>query len=282
MQIILLGTGTPVLDSARQQSAFLVDIDGEKILFDAGCGVTSQMAKAGVEPRLVDAVFITHHHYDHNADYPCFLLTRWNHHNGKEVPLHIWGPPPTASITERLIGESGAFADDWKARVNHPASQRVHVERGGTLPRPGPAFIATDAGPGLITEGAGWKVTATWGKHADPWLKSLAYRVDSAEGSVAFTGDAVPTEGLGRLAQGVGTLVVNCWDHSENMGPDFGISGTLEAAGLAREAGARRLVLAHSLARLTQPGSRERAVVDIARIYAGEIVFGEEGLVLDV
>jgi ribonuclease BN (tRNA processing enzyme) len=50
MKIILLGTGTPVLDPACQQSALLVDINGERLLFDAGRGVTSQMEKWVFDP----------------------------------------------------------------------------------------------------------------------------------------------------------------------------------------------------------------------------------------
>ena len=31
-----------------------------------------------------------------------------------------------------MYGEEGAFSHDWKARVNHPLSQKVYVNRGGT------------------------------------------------------------------------------------------------------------------------------------------------------
>ena len=103
MQIILLGTGTPILDSTRQQSALLVDIGDEKLLFDAGRGVTSQMARAGIQPQQVDAVFITHHHYDHISDLGEFLLTAW--HNGRETPLNLYGPHGTAEIVAALLGQ---------------------------------------------------------------------------------------------------------------------------------------------------------------------------------
>lgn len=103
MQIILRGTGTPVLDTARQQSALLVDFDGKKLLFDARRGVTSQMARAGIQPQHVDAVFITHHHYDHISNLGEFLLTAW--HNGRETPLNIYGPRGTVEIVAALLGQ---------------------------------------------------------------------------------------------------------------------------------------------------------------------------------
>ncbi len=103
MQIILLGTGTPVLDTARQQSALLVALDGKKLLFDAGRGVTSQVARAGIQPQQIDAVFVTHHHYDHISDLGEFLLTAW--HNGPETPLNIYGPCGTVEIVAALLGQ---------------------------------------------------------------------------------------------------------------------------------------------------------------------------------
>jgi hypothetical protein len=50
---------------------------------------------------------------------------------------------------------------------------------------------------------------------------------------------------------------------------------------MAQEAGAQRLVVAHSLASLTRPGSRERGIADMSQLFDGEIIFGEELMVLE-
>jgi hypothetical protein len=63
-------------------------------------------------------------------------------------------------------------------------------------------------------------------------------------------------------------------------GEKGGIAGTLDAARLGQEAGAKRLIVAHSLPSLTRPGSRERGIADMARVFGGEIIFGEELMVL--
>jgi ribonuclease BN (tRNA processing enzyme) len=88
------------------------------------------------------------------------------------------------------------------------------------------------------------------------------------------------------FSRGADTLVANVWDHQANMSETLraGFCGTLDAAALARAAGVRRLVLAHQGSRLALPGSRERAIAEIAMVFRGEIVFGEEGmrLVLDL
>jgi ribonuclease BN (tRNA processing enzyme) len=51
---------------------------------------------------------------------------------------------------------------------------------------------------------------------------------------------------------------------------------------MAQEAAVKRLVLTHTGAHLSQAGSREKGIRDIARIYSGEIVFGEELMSLDL
>ena len=108
---------------------------------------------------------------------------------------------------------------------------------------------------------------------------SLVYRVDSDEGCIVFAGDSRPCASLSKLAHGADILVISCWDHQERMernGEVLGISGTLDAAKMADEFGVKKLILTHTGPHLSKPGSRERGIADIARIYQGEIIFGEE------
>ena len=46
----------------------------------------------------IDYLLFTHHHYDHDVDYPCFILSRWNLHVGDENELQVFGP----ALTEQL------------------------------------------------------------------------------------------------------------------------------------------------------------------------------------
>ena len=281
MRLYLIGAGTPTPTALRFGTCYVAQVGNDYLMFDCGPAATHKLVKAGLFPTQIDYLFFTHHHYDHNADYACFLLTRWNHHNGREKRLQVAGPPPLERITEQLIGEEGAFFDDWNARVSHPASQAVHVERGGELPRPKPSFDVSDIDSGAVIVGNDWQVTSAFVQHAQPWLESLAYRLDSDEGSIVITGDAVSCEPLVELSHGVDTMIINVWDHQDHM-QSTGIAGTLMAARMAQQAGAKRLVTAHSLQDLTLPGSREKGIADIGRLFDGEIVFGEELMILDL
>ncbi|MBI4607923.1 MAG: MBL fold metallo-hydrolase [Candidatus Rokubacteria bacterium] len=278
-QVFILGAGTPTPTSTRFGSAFAVQVAGEYLMFDCGPAATYKLVKAGIFPTKVDYLFFTHHHFDHDVDYPCFLLCRWDQSIGRENPLRVYGPTLTEIITERILGENGAFVHDWKARVNHPLSQRVHVNRGGTLPRTPPAVRAKDVGPGLVHQGREWLVSAAPAEHVQPWLDSLAYRLDSAEGSVVFTGDTQPCQSVVELARGADMMLCMCWDEQERMiasGEAAGQCGTTGAAEMAREAGVGKLVLVHVGPHLASHGPMEKGIGDVRRVYDGEIVFAEE------
>ena len=279
MILYILGAGTPIPTTERYGNSCVLQIGTEYLMFDCGPATTHKLVKAGLSPTRIDYLFFTHHHYDHDVDYPCFVLCRWDQGAGSDNRLKVWGPPPTVWFTERLLGPEGAFSHDVEARVQAPGSQAVFVNRGGRLPRPKPSVDVTDVGPGIVTEQKRWKVTATDAHHAEPWLQSLAYRVDSDEGSIVFAGDSAPSNSLIRLADGADTIVLHVWNHQDALdesGEGPGEMGTLRAAEMAKACSVRRLVINHCTPNLARPGSREKGIGEIARIYQGEIVFAEE------
>ena len=284
-QVFVLGAGTPTPTPHRFGSAFAVQVGGEYLMFDCGPAATHKLVKMGIFPTQVDYLFFTHHHFDHDVDYPCFLLCRWDQSVGKEQTLQVFGPTLTQTLTERIIGEQGVFAHDWKARVNHPLSQRVFVNRGGTLPRKPPHVLAKDVGPGPVHRGREWAVSAAPAEHVQPYLDSLAYRLDSTEGSIVFTGDTQPCRSVVDLARGADMLLCMCWDDQERMqanGEAPGQCGTTGAAQMAQEAGVKKLVLVHIGPHLSTHGPMEKGIGDVRRIYSGEIIFADELLALRV
>ena len=119
------------------------------------------MAKAGIPAEKVHHLFFTHHHFDHNCDFPFFALNRWDQSISADPPLSIYGPKTTARLVDKLIGPDGAFADDLKSRLGHPASEQCHVWRGGTLPRHGISYQVQELGNGEVVEGPFGRATAT-------------------------------------------------------------------------------------------------------------------------
>lgn len=278
--IHVLGAGTPTPTPNRFGSAFVVETGSDQIMLDCGPAATHKLVKYGLWPTNINHLFFTHHHFDHDIDYPCFLLCRWDQSTGKEDILKVYGPKLTEQITKGILDkEEGLFAHDWIARVNHPLSQRIHVNRGGTLPRKPPYVQAKDVGPGKVHSGKDWEVTAASAEHVQPYLDSLAYRFETPNGSIVFTGDTQPCESVETLAHEADMLLCMCWDEQSVMdesGEAGGQCGTEGAAKMAQSAGVKKLVLVHIGPHLSQDEVKTRSVNELSKIYEGEIVFADE------
>ena len=278
--IHILGAGTPTPTPDRFGSSFALEIDGDQIMIDCGPAATHKLVKSGLWPTKIDYLFFTHHHFDHDIDYPCFLLCRWDQSVGNENTLKVFGPNLTEKITKGILDESiGLFAHDWIARVSHPLSQRIHVNRGGTLPRKPPQVEATDIGPGPVFKAANWSVNSAPAKHVQPYLDSLAYRFNTADGSIVFTGDTEPCSSVIELAKDADLMLCMCWDEQSNMsdnGENEGQCGTVGAAEMAQAANVKKLALVHIGPNLSNPAVMDSAKSDISDIFSGEIIFANE------
>ena len=280
----ILGVGTPDPHRERFGSAFVLERGGEYIMVDCGPAAVYKLAHVGLHPTQIDRLLFTHHHSDHNLDYPCFLLTRWDLDNGDRArikPLRVLGPPPTASLTERLIGEHGAFKEDITARIEAPVSQLMHTNRGGELPRGWPRPEVRDIEPGVVEQDDGWTITAVRVQHVEPWLTELGYRIETPVGTVAFTGDAGPCDALDELAGGADVLVM-CCAHIGTVKPLTAqtVTGAQEVADVASRAGVKTVVLTHIPYTHGKAGKRERMIGAVAQGFDGRIVFGDECLSL--
>lgn len=277
----ILGAGTPQPLADRWGSAYAVQFDDHVVMIDCGPAATLKLVRAGLQPTDVNWLFFTHHHSDHNCDYPCLMLFRWDQ-TTDEPPLRVVGPPPTEALTEKLFGPCGAFADDIRARIEDVASKRCHLQRGGTLPRPGPRYEVRDVEPGAIIEGPGWTATCARSQHMQPLLWPLAWRFDWGDGSVCFTGDTAPSDEVNELARGAHTLVANAPLIRRSSHEDLAtcIYSEMDAAEAARDAGVERLVVVHLTSATLR--ERERATADMSDVYDGEIVLADEGLALEM
>ena len=282
LQLHVVGNGCPAPTPEHYGSSFILEFGSECLMVDCGPATTYKMTLMGIPLLKVGHVFLTHHHFDHNVDFPCFALTRWDQSKCTERPLKVYGPPPTQIFVQRLLGEEGAFVDDWKSRVEHPVSLEIFKRRGGVLPRPAPAVEAKDVAPGKIAEGESWAATATHVHHVEPGLESLAYRFDTDHGSIVFAADCGDCHTLRELARGADTLVIGCVyvGHSERYS-DI-VTGSGEAADIAQAAGVRRLILSHAAPGFSKPEMKQKAIADAAQTFKGKILFPGELTTVDL
>lgn len=286
-KIHIVGAGTPNPTADRFGSAYVAEVGTQQILIDCGPATTWKLVRAGLSPAAIDTLFFTHHHYDHDVDYPCFVLNRWGHHDWGDLnPLKVYGPNHTETLTDRILNpEYGAWAPDWTSRTKHPASLALYENNGGKLPRRGPDVRPTDIEAGTVIEGDGWTIRTAVAEHFQPYLDSLAYRLDTDAGSVVFTGDTRPCRSVEELAQGADVLIAMCWDLQDELDKSplrDGQSGTRDAGSMAREAGVGKLVLTHVEPQIGQDPGRTEAIADAASVFSGEVVLADEMTVLTI
>ena len=258
----------------------MVEVSGKKLLFDCGPATTHKLVKAGISPTEVDDVFFTHHHFDHDSDFPTFILTRWDQNIPVDRTLNVYGPLLTDRFTNGIIDEdTGLFAHDWLARVHHPASQATYQARGGQLPRRKPKVVVREIGPGDVVDGDGWRVLASHAEHVQPYLDSLAYRVEAEGRSVVLTGDTRPCPPITELARGAGVLMMMCWETHARMSDNEELSSSSSIRGAAQtaaEAGVKQLVMVHVGPRLREPKMAAARDAEAAEVFDGQVVWGEE------
>lgn len=276
MKVTLLGTGNPTPDPNRAGQSILVSVGGDELLFDCGPGATWRAVQSGVPPTAIDALFLTHHHFDHMADLAFLVLTRWDQGGGRVGELPVFGPPPTARLCELLFGEGGVYDLDITSRVLDPVSIELFHSRGGSGPRPRPRPDVHDAMPGVVASGGDWVVTATAVAHSR-YLRCYGYRVDSSEGSVVISGDTVPCRSVEELARGADLLI-----HMAVANPLTGrASSTPEgAAVVAARAAVGRLVLTHLEAASLEAENERRLRERVGGIFDGPLWLGRDGLSL--
>jgi ribonuclease Z len=195
MRVTLLGTGTPFPNAERFGSAILVEVAGKKFLFDCGRGGVIRLTQAGVSPKDIDGLFLTHLHSDHVVGIPDLWLSGW--FLGRDRPLPIWGPPGTHSMAEHL---AQAFAFDIRIRQAAP----------DPLPAEGVAIDAKEVAQGEIYNDASTRVSAFLVDHGTV-KPAFGYRVDSAAHSVVISGDTKFCQNLVDFARGADCLIHVAW-----------------------------------------------------------------------
>jgi ribonuclease Z len=284
MRITLLGTGGPRPDPERQGPATLVEAGGLRLLFDAGRGVATQLARAKIRTADLDAVFITHHHFDHIGGLGDLLMASWN--NGRPEPLKVYGPLGTAEIVSALLDQVYArdiefrIAEEWA--LGHP------------LEPPHAIIDVREVLNGGIELTHGVHVVVARVEHGsaaldlsiDQW-SSVGYRVEAEGKIVAISGDAIPDESLTALALGADALVMCAYLSEDEIVTDADrfltdkiLAGAPQAVAVANATGAHRLVLTHLR---EKPGDaidtmRQR----IEATFDGETIIGRDLLAIQL
>ena len=110
MHIQFLGTGAGQPSKARNVSSLalkLLDEINEIWLFDCGEGTQNQILETNLRPRKISKIFITHLHGDHIFGLPGFLSSRSFQANEEQTDIEIYGPVGIKSFVLTSLKVSG-------------------------------------------------------------------------------------------------------------------------------------------------------------------------------
>jgi ribonuclease Z len=242
----LLGTGAALSDPSRTTTMLAFSSGESVVAVDCGGDLIHHILKAGLDPNAIDVLILTHEHPDHVSGFPLFMEKIWL--AKRDRPIAVRGPQSALDQARRIFE---AFdTSGWKG-----------------LPRIlwRPVELSPRA---AVWENGTWTVTASPGKHSVP---TIGIRVEEREsGSVAaYSSDTERSDEIARLADAVEILV------HEATGGFSGHSSVQEAAHVARQAGAGKLVLVH-LPERVDPDDLEEA-----REAFPALELGEDGATLE-
>ena len=273
-RLVLLGTAggpTPKAKSAAPANAIVV---GDRIyVVDCGDGVARQLALANLPITQLRAVFITHQHSDHNAGYGPLFLLAWA--ANLSTPVEAYGPPPLVDMTERLLQ---AYRFDIETRM-------ADEGRPPLAPLIRPHEITAG---GEIFKDDRVRVTAALNEHP-PIQYSFAYRFDTADRSIVFSGDTRYSENVVKLAHGADVLVHEVvsrefWERPGAPQPASVVRHILashtDAADVGRvatAAGVKTLVLTHYVpTEGANAPTDDQWIAAVRQTFKGRIVLGRD------
>jgi ribonuclease BN (tRNA processing enzyme) len=291
-RLVLLGTaGGPIPRVNRAQPANLVDVNGRLYLIDAGDGVARQLALAGFQPKDIDRLFITHLHMDHMAGLAPLMAFRWVARPARQI--EIYGPAGTRAVTDGAA-QYLAIPEAVFAAQLPPGHSLKDMMIVAEIDQPGPTTIYQDE---LV------KVTAVENSHYDtmdkarPFAgsKSFAYRFDTPDRSIVFTGDSGPSASIERLASGADLLVSEVIDVPASIRflkaqfkvPEEHLKAEIdhmthehltpeEIGKMASRAGVKMVVLTHAVMGFDAETDLRAYTDGVRKHYAGPVIMGRD------
>jgi len=300
LRLTFLGTSAAQPTIQRNLTGLAVRRERELFLVDCGEGTQRQMIRYGTGFD-VDAIFFTHFHADHYLGAIGFLRTLSM--LGREGPLDVYGPRPARRLldvmlftgTEKLsfevrihevrpgepVRRDGCdlvpFETDHRtpsvgwALLEDQRPGRFHPEKAAALGVPkGPLFGALQRGS---------PVTLPDGRAVRPEEVVEAPRRGRR---IAVTGDTRPCRGTIEAARAADLLIHDSTfgDPEQARAEETMHSTAREAARVAREAGAARLVLTHLSTRYDR--EFQPLVAQAREEYGGALDVAADGMVIEV
>ena len=269
---MVLGTASQAPTRYRAHNGFVLRWDDQLVLFDPGEGTQRQFIFAGISVARLTAVCITHFHGDHSLGLAGVIQRR-----ALDARSRPGGLPPLPVF---FPGDGQEFFDHLRSASIFHDTSRVEprpIGNAGVAGAVGPLELRADFLRHRVTT-LGYRLSEPARRRVDPkalqrvgiagadvgrlldqgWIDTAAGRVDADDvsnmqpgQSMAFVMDTAPCPAAVELARNVDLLVAeSTYLESEvELAAMYRHLTAAQAATIARQANARRLVLGHFSAR---------------------------------
>lgn len=274
MQIQFLGTSAGQPSKMRNVSSLalkLLDEINEVWLFDCGEGTQNRILETGIRPRKISKIFITHLHGDHIFGLPGFLASRSFQAGEEQTPLDIYGPIGLKSFIMTSLKISGTrlpyrihfheidpqglgliletdkfkvYTDQLDHTIFCLGYRVMQKDLEGTLDAEALKAAGVPFGPLFGQVKNGHNVTLPDGRE----IVASDYLSPPKPGKVVtILGDTRKTDASVRLAVNADVLIheATYGKGDERLAKNHGHATNMQAAQVAKEAGAKRLFLNH-------------------------------------
>jgi len=247
MEITFLGTSAAIPTSTRGLPGIHVKNGNASVLLDCGDGTTKKMIEGKKSIYKIDAILFSHLHNDHIFGLPAlwntmYLLKRKNN-------LLIYGPEGTQETVEKLLS---ADSRDMPFIIN-----------------------IKEVIPGDEMEIGNMSIKCARAEHGVP---ALAYRLNSKDKSLVYTGDTSPSKKIEELAKGCDLLIHDSTFLSEEDAEKYNHSTPAQAAEIANHAKVGKLVLTH----FSQKHKNPNDFLEQAQKEFGNVVLAEDLLTISL
>jgi ribonuclease Z len=247
MKIVFFGSAGAVPAADNGNVCFAVQAGAAALLVDASGNPVQSLLRAGLDPRTLDALALTHAHTDHIYALPSLIHCLWL--SKRDKLLRILADPSTREKAVRLLEQFDLLKREGLFPLEWSEGRESGLEIAGSL-----------------------RVELFPVKHSVP---ASGLRLEGDGATCVYSADTAPSASLTAAAAGCRVLI-------HEASGDAGREDALNAAGhssagqageAAARAGAKRLFLCHFDTRFG-PAPEELAREARAR-FAGEVIIPE-------